>query len=169
MLLHRPFISVGFSLLLLLSSASWCLGQTGDSSHNPVTFWFGLGLGPFAKSEESGGDEVAANINASIQWKMLVVSARTAAVADYYDGVVDYGILAGVGSSPGGPVHVSVALGVGAVADGFEGTKFTVPLEVQMFWRFAKFMGIGVYGFASVNDAESFGGATFALEFGKLR
>ena len=44
----------------------------------------------------------------------------------------------------------------------------TLPLEAQVAWRPTPWVGIAVYGFASLNAAQSFTGVTLSVQLGKL-
>lgn len=61
-----------------------------------------------------------------------------------------------------------MAAGLGAVEtpDGVRGLG--VPLEAQLFWRFSTVVGLGLYGFGNLNSEAAFGGATLALQVGRL-
>jgi hypothetical protein len=43
------------------------------------------------------------------------------------------------------------------------------PLEAQVTWLPAEFFGIGLYGFADLNQTRSFAGLTLSVQLGKLR
>ena len=44
-----------------------------------------------------------------------------------------------------------------------------VPLEIQLYWRFTRFVGLGLYTFANFNSEKSFAGVTICVQAGKLR
>jgi hypothetical protein len=44
-----------------------------------------------------------------------------------------------------------------------------LPLELQAFWRPGGLVGLGLYGFANLNQAQSFAGVTLSLQLGRLR
>jgi hypothetical protein len=133
------------------------------------TLWFGGGYGLGAAGQYESLEE-AFTLNVSAQQGHLLLSTRIAAVtSSIYDASWDWGLLAGVASSRAGPIHVGTALGLGyAEATPSEGV-FTVPWELQLFWRPTGFVGVGLYGFATLNGTESFGGATLAFQLGRLR
>lgn len=48
-------------------------------------------------------------------------------------------------------------------------TVVGLPIEVQAFWRPGSLVGLGLYGFANFNQAQSFAGLTLGLQLGRLR
>lgn len=44
-----------------------------------------------------------------------------------------------------------------------------IPVEGQLFWMPSSFFGIGLYGFANLNNEKSFAGALLCIQLGKLR
>jgi hypothetical protein len=98
-----------------------------------------------------------------------MLSTRVAEVSQSLDQTNwDIGLLGGIASPPRHPVHGGAAIGLGyAESAPGEGTV-TVPAEVQLFWRFSGFVGVGLYAFASLNS-DTFAGATLALQAGRLR
>ncbi len=44
-----------------------------------------------------------------------------------------------------------------------------LPLELQTYWKAASFFGIGVTGFANINENQSFAGLALSVQLGKLR
>jgi hypothetical protein len=48
-------------------------------------------------------------------------------------------------------------------------TVIGLPLEVQASYRPGKWLGVGLYGFANLNDRRSFAGATLGFQIGRLR
>lgn len=110
------------------------------------------------------------SLNVSGQRRWVLFSVRVAAVSSsVFDTSWDLGLLGGAATIPGRPFHAGIAAGLGyaEAAPGMDG--LTVPAEVQLFWRFTSFLGAGLYGFGSINSRDSFGGATLALQIGRLR
>jgi hypothetical protein len=135
----------------------------------PLTFWFTAGYGR-GWAEGFSTAEEAFSLSASVQWRRLLVSGRAAAVSSsVFDNAVDLGLLGGVATPPGRPWHAGLAAGLGAVEapDGSRGVG--VPVEAQLFWRFSKIVGLGLYAFGDLNGEAAFGGATLALQVGRLR
>lgn len=148
-------------------------GQT-SSVHHRDSFWLGAGLGV-------GSEDFAGSLNGSYQFGANVISLRTTATAGLFDdGFSDYAVLYGRAIRPAGKrYHANVALGVGAV-DGCRGggifsdcrdisTVVGLPIEAQVFWHPGSLVGLGLYGFANLNQARSFAGVTLGLQFGRLR
>ena len=47
--------------------------------------------------------------------------------------------------------------------------RFGVPIAARVSWHALPFLGLGIYGFANVNGAQSFSGAVLAIEVGRVR
>jgi hypothetical protein len=134
----------------------------------------GLGLG--VGSEDLGGQ-----LNGSYQFGANLLSLRTAiTVGPFDDGFNDYALLYGRATRPAhSRYHVSAAAGIALVngcnSDGFLGgceekpTVVGLPVEFQAFWRPGKLVGVGLYGFANLNQTRSFAGVTLGLQIGRLR
>jgi hypothetical protein len=153
---------------LLLSSPGVAAAQVEATAVSPrTTVWlgggYGRGWGQGLRSEE------AFSLNVSGQRGSVMLSTRVAAVSESLDDTNwDIGLLGGVASSPRYPVHGGAAIGLG-YAESAPGEGFvTVPAEVQLFWRFSHFAGVGLYAFASFNT-NTFAGVTLALQAGRLR
>ena len=138
------------------------------------TFWMGVGLG--VGSEGAGG-----HLNGSYQFGANLISLRLAATAGLLDdGVNDYALLYGRANRGAADRHLlAAAIGV-ALVDGCERsgglsscryapTVIGLPLELQAFWRPGKLVGLGLYGFANLNETLSFAGLTLGLQIGRLR
>jgi hypothetical protein len=162
--------SLALALCTIAAAATAAVAQTEASSTPPrTTFWLAAGYGR-GQSEQFNDVEEALSFNVSGQHQWLLLSVRVAAVSSsVFDTTWDLGLLGGAATKPGRPFHAGIAAGVGyaETAPGTDG--LTVPAEVQLFWRFASYVGIGLYGFGSLNSRDSFGGATLALQFGRLR
>ena len=143
--------------------------QDGQGSE----FWVGAGAGVGSSS----AGELAGTINGSYRSGGHLLSARGATTGELFgDDLWDLGLL--YGRAMGGrPAFASVAVGVAAMGGTRRSglfdvnpveisTRVSVPLEVQLFWRPLRFLGVGVYGFANVNDEESFTGATLGVQLG---
>jgi hypothetical protein len=155
---------------LLLAVASTAQAQAPAAMPAPrFTLWMGAGYGR-GIAEQFEGAEEAFTVNVSAQKGHLLLSGRVAAVSSsIFDTSWDLGLLAGVASSPRHPIHVGAGLGLGYAEPTTGKGVFTVPAELQVFWRAAAFVGVGLYGFATINNTDSFGGATLALQLGRLR
>ena len=137
------------------------------------TFWFGVGIG-------AGSEDFAGNLHGSYQFGPNLISFRNAGTAGIFDdGFGDYALLYGRAIKPSGRRHhASAAIGIGLV-DGCQGgglggcqdvpTVIGLPIEAQLFWRPGSLVGVGLYGFANLNDTRSFAGLTLGLQLGRLR
>ncbi len=148
-------------------SAQTVLGPRRD------TFWLGAGLGV-------GSEDFAGTLNGSYQFGGNVVSVRASATAGIFDdGFGDYALMYGRALRPSNQrYHASIGTGIGLV-HGCEGgglggcddvaNVVGIPIEVQAFWHPGSVVGVGLYGFANVNEARSFAGLTLGLQAGRLR
>jgi hypothetical protein len=155
---------------LLMKVVSTAQAQAPDTIRAPrFTLWVGAGYGRGIASQFDDAEE-AFTLNVSAQKGHLLMSTRVAAVSSsIYDTSWDLGLLAGVASSPRHPIHAGAGLGLGYAEPTAGKGVFTVPAELQVFWRAAAFVGVGLYGFATINHTDSFGGATLAFQLGRLR
>jgi hypothetical protein len=166
--------ALAVAIAISLGAPSPALSQA-TASHYRDTFWIGAGLG-------AGSEDFAGSFNISYQTGANLFSFRLAATAGplFDDGFSDVALLYGRATRmPGGRYQASAAVGLG-VADGcrgggvFAGCRETasaigLPIEVQAFWRPARFIGFGFYGFANLNHVQSFAGLTLGLQLGHLR
>jgi hypothetical protein len=47
--------------------------------------------------------------------------------------------------------------------------RFGLPIAARVSWHALPFLGLGIYGFANVNGAQSFSGVVLAVEVGRIR
>lgn len=145
-----------------------------------LTFWLGGGYGAGDGGydlEDETALEHAFSLNGSVQSGWLLLSVRLAlAASSITDHSADYGILAGIASSPAHRFHAGAAVGLGHMAvtgggffSGIGQSAMTVPAEVQLSWRFRSWLALGVYGFMSVSRMDTFGGVTLGFQVGRLR
>jgi hypothetical protein len=154
---------------LLLAAVSSTQAQAPTTKASRFTLWMGGGYGRAAAGQFESAEE-AFTFNVSAQRGHLLLSSRIAAVSSsIFDTTWDLGLLAGLASSPAGPIHVGAGLGLGYAEPTPGRGVFTVPGELQVFWRVTRFLGLGLYGFATLNGTDSFGGATLAFQLGRLR
>jgi hypothetical protein len=169
---------VGLAGLLLISSFETIHAQNYVSPINKDYYWLNFGLGAGSIGEEGG---IAINANLSYQFDSNLLSLRTVGNGELFGkSMTDYGVLYGRSLSQNS-LFVSVGAGLamveGSISHGLFsdeepeaiGPVLGIPLEVQLFWRPLSFLGIGIYGFANINQEESFTGATLNLQLGKLR
>jgi len=139
-------------------------------------FWVSGGLG--VGSEDFGG-----SANVAFQHGSHLFSLRTAATAGLFDdGFGDVALLYGYATPTSSRHHAGAAIGI-AIVDGCvdpgdggvfsscidQGTVIGLPIEAQLAWLPAKFLGIGLYGFGNINRRRSFGGVTLSLQVGRVR
>ena len=156
-----------------------------EAAHAPATsngresrFWIGSGLG-FGVLPIVQGPYLAftGNLNATFLFGRNLVSTRTAGSIDLVgNSFYDVGLLYGRVLSQGA-FFASVGAGV-AYVEGTRSEFFSdseelfatigLPLEVQLFVRPFRFIGVGIYGFANVNREQNFTGATLSLQIGNL-
>jgi hypothetical protein len=156
-------------VILLLAAASTTHAQAPTTKASRFTLWIGGGYGRGVAGQFEGAEE-AFTVNVSAQQGHLLLSSRIAAVSSsIFDTSWDLGLLAGLASSPTGPIHMGAGLGLGYAEPTASRGVFTVPVELQLFWRATRFVGVGLYGFATLNGTDSFGGAALAFQLGRLR
>jgi hypothetical protein len=154
----------------LLGAESTVLAQQTSSGFD--TFWIGGGIG-------AGSHDFAGQLNVSYQTGVNLFSFRTAGTAGIFsDGFSDVALLYGRATRAPSRTLASLSLGL-AVVDGCRGeglggcldrpSVIGFPVETQVSWRPAKFLGIGLYGFANINHWQSFAGVTLAIQLGRLR
>ena len=86
----------------------------------------------------------------------------------------DFGLLYGRATHPGHRfAGLSAGIGLAQVSrdTAFTSRKtyhFTLPLEGQLAWRPAKFIGVMLLAFASLNRGQSFEGMTVGVQLGRL-
>lgn len=130
------------------------------------TYWGFLALGLGAAHDSAF---YAAGLGAALQRSRLVLMGRIAAVGPEGENrLQDVGLLAGIGTSPGA-LHALVSAGVGVARNSGDSTAIALPVEAQVTWRFARFAGVGVRGFLSLNRLSTFGGLTLVAQVGRLR
>ena len=136
---------------------------------------FGIGSGSV------GEESVAIAANISYQFSKNLLSLRTVGNFEWFGkSMSERGFLYGR-TLKQNSLFVSVGAGFalveGSISHGLFynkeaekiGPTIGIPLEAQLFWRPSSFLGIGLYGFANLNPAESFYGFTLNLQIGKLR
>ena len=162
-------VPIVLSLLLAVGSTAQAQAPAATTPAPRLTLWMGAGYGRGIAGQFTGAEE-ALTVNVSAQRGHLLLSGRVAAVSSsIYDTSADLGLLAGVASSPRQPIHVGAGLGLGYAEPTAGKGVLTFPAELQVFWRPLAFAGLGLYGFATINNTDSFAGVTLALQVGRLR
>lgn len=169
---HHAIPTAIFILLLLTSSA----GRFARAQTSPygVAWWGtgGLGIG--------GNESVVGFLGASYHNRHVMLSLRTTVNKGPLGGdeINDVGLLYCFPMGTG-RLHLSAGIGIGGIWGSFgvgpsglyrEGVPFTwgVPVELQAFWRPARFFGIGGYGFADVNSVQTILGAGLGVQCGRF-
>jgi hypothetical protein len=165
-----------FAIALLINLSQISYAQPGKNPANEKYFWVNFGLG----KGSVGTHAFALEANSSYQFGKSLITLRSAGTAELFGkSIGDYGLLYGIILKQQ-PTFVSFGVGLafvgGSISQGLFSTKepekigptIGLPLEVQLFFRPARFLGIGLYGFANLNPEESFVGATISLQLGKL-
>ena len=177
--LTTSVLSLSAQERVLAESAEPLLPVVTRQQDGGSTYWVGAGLG-FGTSD-STSDDFGGSVNLSYRFDPHLLSLRAATVGELFgDDFWDIGLLYGRATGQGA-VFASLAAGIavmggtrnpGGIFDESSETissRISLPLELQLYWRPLRFLGLGVYGFANFNDEESFGGATFGLQLGRLR
>ena len=151
--------------------------QLDNSSVKKKYYWVNFGAGSGTISE----DAFALSANATYQFGKNLLTLRAAGTGELFGkSIGDNGLLYGLALEQK-RVFISVGAGIafveGSISHGLFSTRepekigptIGIPLEIQLFWRPARFLGIGLYGFANLNPEESFAGVSLSLQLGKLR
>lgn len=164
--------SIGMTLALPLGAAS---GQEA-APLQPDTYWMHAGLG-------AGTEDFAGQAGLSYQHGAHLFSLRVAATSGLFDdGFADIALLYGRATRVGtrrfraaGALGISAVDGCVSPGDGGLGgcgdrkTVIGLPVETQLAWLPAAFLGVGLYGFANLNSTRSFAGVTLGVQLGKVR
>jgi hypothetical protein len=137
-------------------------------------FWVAAGLGV-------GSEDFAGDAGVSYQHGIHLFSFRVAASAGLFDDQFsDIALLYGRATRTARDRYrAGAAIGLAAV-DGCVGgslfgdcqhrrTVVGLPLEAQLAWLPATFLGFGLYGFADFNRTRSFAGVTLSVQLGRVR
>jgi hypothetical protein len=162
------------SIVALVTLADAAASQEQARITRRDTYWLGAGLGV-------GQEGLGGQLNISYQFSANLISFRVASTAGLFeDEFTDYGLLYGRATRGAEDRYlVAAALGV-AVVDGCRGggvfsscrgmsAVIGLPVEMQVFWRPGKVVGLGLYGFANFNQSQTFAGLTVSLQVGRLR
>jgi hypothetical protein len=171
---HSPLASSALCLTVLLLSPVPSAAQSRIPGR-PSGVWLtvGLGAGWVHETAFAGAASLSYRSGAS------VLVWRATAVAELFgDSMWDTGLLYGRATR----TRVSeawAAVGVG-LADGTRSSSLFgqehqlssvvgIPLEAHVTWTPASWFGLGLYGFADVNHAQSFAGVALGVELGLLQ
>lgn len=159
-------------------------GPLAAQGKGPTALWLSLGLG----GGSIGRHHALALYGAyNYQRGASLFTVRSAGVAEVLGalfsgfsansedtGASDFGLLYGRARRPGhGFFALSAGVGLAQVTRDSGGTShrsyhLTLPLEAQVAWRPARFIGFMVLGFESLNKGRSFGGITVGVQLGRL-
>jgi hypothetical protein len=161
-----------FALTLFFMKANALYAQSQECVSETHSYWINLGIG-------GGTFEGVISANVSYQFKRNILSIRGVETGEWYgnNGMWDIGILYGLATNPS---HTQAAVGIGVALVGGKSEesllpdnaikkRIGLPIELQLFFRPIRFVGMGLYGFANINSEKSFVGVSLSLQFGKLR
>ena len=159
-------------------------GPLTAQGKGPTALWLSLGLGGGYIGRHGA---VALYGGYHYQRGASLFTVRSAGVAEVLaallsgfsggsedTGASDIGLLYGRASHPGhGLFALSAGVGLARVTRDSSGISnrsyhLTLPLEAQVAWRPARFIGFMVLGFESLNKGRSFGGITVGVQLGRL-
>jgi hypothetical protein len=163
------FLGLRYPLAALLLTTT-LQAQSTDVSHRTTKFWLTGGAGHAWTSNKGDivpGDATAWALAASVQRGILVGSIRTAQYTRFGHSGWDAGVLLGAGSPARYSFWGSVGAGVGISENNRGENVASVPLELQLGWRFSPNIGLASYLFGSLGGSNAFG-ATLGLQVGRL-
>lgn len=147
-----------------------------NNPNNKNRFWVNAGIGV-------GTPGISGIASASYQFLgSNLLSLRGAVTGELFgDELWDIGLLYG-GATTAQGYHASISAGLavmgGSRSSGglFSDTprenisrQIGFPIGGQLFWLPSRFMGLGLSGFANLNEERSFAGLAFSLQIGKLK
>lgn len=144
--------------------------QSATPPHT-TQFWLTGGAGPawgWNHDDILPGGATAWTLAASMQHGVLLASVRTAQYSRDGRSGWDAGALIGAASPARYSFWGSAAAGLGLSRNDRVKSEVTVPLEVQLGWRFSPNVGVASYLFGGLSNASAFG-ATFGLQIGRMR
>lgn len=154
------------------------------AQRRPSAYWIALAAGP---GDLSGAGSMALYASYNYQRGGNLFTVRGAAVVDVVGALItgitgnpqntgasEVGLLYGRARRPGHAfVALSAGIGLAEVTRDSAGLTHhtyrpSLPLEAQLAWRPAPFLGITVLGFASLNKRQTFTGITAGVQLGGL-
>jgi hypothetical protein len=171
-------ISKTMTLLFLFCSLTLLQNGYGQiERQNTPRYWIGAGAGigyPAASNRAS----LSGVVFASYQSGRHLIGLRSAATGEFFnDSFYDLGIIYGRSMnrnnfflSFGTGAAVAAGKRSGGLFDDSEsvGPIFGLPIELQLFIRPLRFAGVGIYAFTNLNREQTFGGAAFSVQIGKM-
>lgn len=166
-----PFQGLRYAIpAILLTSA---LSAQTPSGPTPSTqYWLTAGAGYANLSTEFlslGFDARSTALAVSAQHGAFVSSIRWIDTRGNDEHAWDLGLLAGAGTPSRYAFRGSIGAGLGLAHDTRGNTGVTVPLELQLGWRFTSWVGAGTYLFTNLGGPSQSLGAAVGLQIGKLR
>ena len=164
--LPRSLILVG-SILLLPAAL-----HAQAAPPHATQYWLsaGAGIGVIGTSGTwKGATGTATSLGLTVQRHAFVTSVRWVRASDTPLAAWHLAAMAGLGTSPRFPLRGSLAAGLGVAGRSDDGAHLTLPLELQLGWRVAPGIGVGVVGFAHLGGPTTTLGAAFGLQLGRLR
>lgn len=158
---------------LVPTHLAYALAQNTSAAPRDV-FWVAAGLG-------AGTEDFAGAAGVTYQHGVHLFSLRAAASAGLFeDGFSDIAVLYGRATRTARDRYrAGAAIGLAAVDGCVGGSVFSscqnqrtvvgLPLEAQLAWLPATFLGFGLYGFADFNRTRSFAGVTLSVQLGRVR
>jgi hypothetical protein len=164
-------------LLLFCSSLLLQHGYAQSGQENASRYWVGTGAG-IGFLTHSNHTSLSGAIYASYQSGSHLFGLRSAATGKFFnDSFYDFGVIYGRGVhrndfllSLGTGASLAAGKRTGGLFDDSEsvGPIFGFPFELQLFIRPFRYAGMGVYGFANLNRKQTFCGAIFSVQIGKM-
>ncbi len=175
--MKKLILILGLVVVFMIFLFDSSYAQLNNSSVKKKHCWVNFGAGSGSISE----DAFALSANATYQFGKNLLTLRAAGMGELFGkSIGDNGLLYGLALNQE-QVFVSVGAGIafveGSISQGLFSIKapekigptIGIPVEAQLFWRPAHFLGIGLYAFANLNSEEPFAGITLGFQFGKLR
>jgi hypothetical protein len=159
--------------VLWLTSGQLIQAQSSGSH----CFWIEFGIGGGSVGEEGG----SGNLNVNYQIGRNLLSGRIIGCGELFGRTLnDYSFLYNrVFNSSALLISFGGGLGIvtGHISHGLFSDEdpeeiapiIGLPFEARLFFRPLSFLGLGLFGFANINEEESFYGITLSLALGKMR
>lgn len=173
------WLSLCRAVILLAAGTAFVLpvhAQDGQPADKALV-WVTAGLGGATEGVAGvlGVDVLNRRHLLSFRWVTVAGGDLFSPGDEYWDVGVLYGR-----ARRGGRSMVAASAGVGITGGKrrqglFEApsksfpTSLSLPLAARAAWHPLSLLGFGIYGFANVNKEQSFAGAAFSIEVGRLR
>jgi hypothetical protein len=180
----RRIARVAARVALAVTSGGWAFpaDAAAQAPAPEPRLWIGAGVGAGYLSNEVDNDAgLALNAHVAYQRGAHLITARGGMLAEIFgDELTEVGLLYGRGTTDEA-THASISAGMAWVhldecPDGLFGSGscdsasvLGVPIVAEVAWRPARIFGVGLQGFANLNDQSTFYGAALIVEVGRLR